>query len=197
MQIFKRATVLVLALVMVFSLIPVQTLATQLQEDPGNTPVDPEGTYTLDTTIPAMPVNWSPMSWSSEADKFVMQYTQTPLVDITVKNTEAGEYQWAFLAATGITDVTGSEASNSNGGSVFEISLNPDLCWEDGTPINADTYIWSMQQILDPGMQYAKASTYYEGALGIAGARSFYFSGRTVYELNDETNVINSEPIWY
>ena len=193
MQIFKRATVLVLALVMIFSLIPVQTLATQLQEDPGNTPVDPEGTYTLDMTIPAMPVNWSPMSWSSEADKFVMQYTQTPLVDITVKNTEAGEYQWAFLAATGITDVTGSEASNSNGGSVFEISLNPDLCWEDGTPINADTYIWSMQQILDPGMQYAKASSYYEGALGIAGARKFYFSGRTVYELNDEINVINSE----
>ena len=175
----KRRISLILALAMLCSLLPGLGISVRGAEA--------SGTYTFDTYVSDVPENWNPMF----ADNMVRSHIQTPLVDISIKDSRKGEFQWIFLAAESVTDVTNQVSGAA--GSVFEIALNPDLCWEDGTPINADSYIWSMQQILDPDMRYPAAQTYYEGATAIAGAEAYYFSGKEVLLDNYLNGIIQSE----
>lgn len=69
-------------------------------------------------------------------------------------------------------------------GYAYQIDLNKNACWENGTPINADTYIYSMKQLLDPKMINYRATDYFSGALCIAGAEQYYYGGRTVKTAN-------------
>lgn len=73
---------------------------------------------------------------------------------------------------------------SATAGYAYTIDLNPNACWEDGTPINADTYVYSMQQLLDPQLINYRATDYFEGALCIAGAEDYYYGGRTVFNPN-------------
>lgn len=86
-----------------------------------------------------------------------------------ILDSENGIYQWVYEMATSITDVTkdhkddltkynvtlpsGKTADETDAGYVFEIKLNPDAKWQDGTAITADTYVYSMQQLLDSSMK--------------------------------------------
>jgi len=181
----KRILALFLALAMVMSIAPDLCLSASAAET--------SDTYTYDTYETETPANWSPMAWSNSGDSFVRTYTQTPLVDISVKNAAKAEFQWVFLGATSITDVSSQFRGDEVPGYVYEIALNPDLCWEDGTPINADTYIYSMQQLLDPDMQYPQAKQFYNGILAISGAEAYVLAGRTVMRDNGVTGVVASE----
>jgi hypothetical protein len=40
--------------------------------------------YTLNEYTEASPANWSPHSWKSEGDNYIMLYCETPLVDATI-----------------------------------------------------------------------------------------------------------------
>ncbi len=177
----KKLISAILALAMVFALLPGLSVSASGAENPG--------TYTFDTYLSEAPTNWSPMYWGGGGNAVVRAHIETPLVEITVKDSEKGEYQWAFLAATSVKDITVAGATNT----VYEIKLNPSLCWEDGTPINADTYIYSLQQILDPAMGYQQAAAFYQGVAALAGAEAYAFSGNVVYKDNGADYTIESE----
>ena len=53
------------------------------------------------------------------------------------------------------------------------------MVWQDGTKINADTYIYSMKAMLDPAMQNYRANNYYSGESAIAGAMEYFYQGQT------------------
>lgn len=67
----------------------------------------------------------------------------------------------------------------------FRIALNPDACWEDGTPIKAEDYVYTMKELLDPDFNNYRASDYYNGSTVIANAKNYFYSGRTVM-ISDE-----------
>ena len=85
---------------------------------------------------------------------------------MTIKDSSTGEYQWIFVAATDIQDVTkdhqsdlskypvilptGKTPADITEDYIFEIKLRPEMKWENGDPITADDYIYSMQQQLNP-----------------------------------------------
>ena len=155
--------------------------------------------YTYNSYTAALANNWNPHTWEMNADQTILLYLSTPLVDMTVKNTETGEYQWIFEAATDIKDVTaehqddltkyavnlpaGKTAADVTAEYVYEISLNPAMTWEDGTPINADTYVRSMELMLDPAMKNYRANNYVTGESALAGAYNYYYSdAATVYK---------------
>ncbi|MCM1164826.1 MAG: ABC transporter substrate-binding protein [Lachnospiraceae bacterium] len=60
-------------------------------------------------------------------------------------------------------------------GYAWKVTLNPDAKWEDGTPINADSYIYSMRNQLSPEMNNYNASNYYT-RLPIKNAENYYKS---------------------
>lgn len=64
-------------------------------------------------------------------------------------------------------------------GYAYTIDLNPNAKWEDGTPINADTYVYSMQQLLRPELLNYRAADYYSGDMVIAGAEKYANQGKT------------------
>ena len=148
--------------------------------------------YTYHVYQGALADNWNPHTWENSSDDAMRRYFMTPWVDTTVKNSEDGEYQIIFEAATSIEDVTaahqddldkygctlpeGKTSSDITEGYVYEIKLNPDICWEDGTPIAADDYIYSMQQLLNPDMMNYRANNYYDGDYAVAGGRKYYYS---------------------
>ena len=174
----KRFLACLLALAIVIGLLPAISPAVYA--------VEASDTYTFNDHTTFLGTNWNPHAYEDEK---ILQYLQTPFVDLSIKDTATNEYQWIFLAVTDIRDVTssnqadlakyGCDVTTATEGYVYEFSLQPDMAWEDGTPIDADTYIYSMQALLDPEMQNDRADTYIEGVVTLAGAKNYRMSGQS------------------
>lgn len=175
--------------IMLVAMMAMSLVACGGKTDDTNTAYEPQ--YTYQSYSSSLATNWNPHTWEMNADQSILLYLSTPLVDMTVKNSETGEYQWIFEAATDIKDVTAEHqddltkyavnlgdktADQVTEGYVYEISLNPAMKWEDGTPINADTYVRSMELMLDPAMKNYRANNYVTGESALAGAYNYYYS---------------------
>lgn len=156
-----------------------------------------EGDFTYHSYTTALGSNWNPHAWETNGDDAIQQYVSAPLCTMSIEDSENGVYQWIWVAAESVTDVTadnhadlvkygvtlpeGQTVGTTDAGFVFEIKLNPDMKWEDGTPINADTYIYSMKALLDPAMKNYRANLYYSGESAVAGGSKYYYAGSTAY----------------
>ena len=159
-------------------------------------------TYTYNTYSSSLASDWNPHTWETSAESSLLAYLTTPFVTMVPEDTEEGVYQWAFGMATAINDVTadhqddltkfnvelgGADPAEVKEGYVYEFVLNEKVCWQDGTPINADSYIYSMKAMLDPAMKNYRANNYYSGDAAIAGAYDYYYAGSTAVTDNDVT----------
>ena len=160
-------------------------------------PAPAKTAYTYHGATTALGTNWNPHTWETNADD-LSEYLETPLATRSILDSEKGIYQWVFKAATSVTDVTkdhkddltryrvtlpeGQSAEQTEKGYVFEIRLNPDMRWQNGTVINADTYIYSMKALLDPAMRNYRANLYYYGESAVAGGSTYYNSGAPIYD---------------
>ncbi len=70
---------------------------------------------------------------------------------------------------------------SATSGYAYTIDLNPNNCWADGTPINADTYVYSMKQVLNPKLLNYRAADYYAQDFSIAGAEAYANGGSTAW----------------
>lgn len=188
MKKFTKILALFLALVMVLSCVA----GCKKQPSADESKPEEKAEYTNRGYTVQLGTSWNPHTWETTYDDNIMQYLETPLAIPTVKDSENGVYQWAFKAATSVTDVTadhkddltkynvtlpkGQTAEDTTEGYVFEIKLNPEMKWEDGTAINADTYIYSMKALLDPTMMNYRANLYYNGESAVAGAYNYYYA---------------------
>lgn len=154
----------------------------------GKKPEPEAPTYTYNEYISRFPSSWSTHNAQSDADMYVQKYTEMGLyayslsddkttfkfVDemavgnpVNVTSTYKGQY--------GITD---SDAENTKAGKAWEITLNPDATWENGTAITADDYVWSMERVLSSEMKNKLATSYTTGEASIYKAMNYYTSGR-------------------
>lgn len=168
-----------------------------------------EGEYTYHTYSSALGTNWNPHTWEVNADSAILGYVSSPLVDVSIKNSTDGVYTWVFEMAESVTDVTeqnkgdlekykvtlpeGKALSDITEGYVFEIKLRRSAAWENGEEINADDYIYSMKQLLNPKMKNYRANLFYSEESALAGASDYYF-GKTndfgavgLYKVDDYT----------
>lgn len=170
----KKTLSILLALVMVLGLAVMK---------PASAAEEPEYTYHL--YMAASPINWNPHAWEMSNESELMGFIEMPLVDVTIAE-DGVNFEWVFEGATDLEDVTATYADrekwltpDKDGNLpteklIYKISLNPDAKWADGTPINADTYIYSMQQMLDPAMKNYRANSYFEGDTAIKNAKLYY-----------------------
>ncbi len=61
----------------------------------------------------------------------------------------------------------------------FRIALNPNAKWDDGTPINADTYIYSMKELLNPLAKNRRADSFYAGSFVLHNAKNYFYQGQS------------------
>lgn len=157
-----------------------------------------EGDFTWKHAVVNLPTNWNPHTYQTEDDGYLRPYIQTGLYGFVFndelhpvegKEPFSGYAIIPEMAAGEPVDVTGQVKAehpefnipeSATGGYAYTIDLNPDAVWEDGTAINADTYVYSMQQLLNPDLLNYRAADYYSGDFVIAGAEAYANSGNTV-----------------
>ena len=139
---------------------------------------EPAGEYTLRAAVTTHIFDWSPLDYDNAQEQQLMRCLTTPRWESVIADTKTGAYQWVFLGAESLEDVTEAcpqDLSKYGGASVFEIKLRKELCWEDGKSITADTYIYSMDYLVRSTRQFR------EGMAALAGAKE-YSSTEDVFE---------------
>jgi oligopeptide transport system substrate-binding protein len=137
--------------------------------------------YTYFTTSTA-PQTWSPTDWQMGNEGNIMSFTQSGLYEFVLNKKKNNSEVVCEMASAFPVDVTKEYAgkkpygvpSDAENGYAWKISLNKKACWEDGTPITADSWIYTFQQFLNPEMKNYRASTLYEGTFAVANAKTYY-----------------------
>ncbi len=163
--------------------------------------------YTSHSYLEATPSNWNEMDYENANDINIISYITSsffsydyPLIDeslgkynedgtVNVNNLNFDQYVVQYGAATKLTDVTEEYASAwgltdeqvNDGGYIWKITLRDDLCWDDGTPIKAKDFVYSMKEQLNYDYLPFRASTYWsENGMKIHNAQSYYYNGREI-----------------
>ncbi|MCH5160925.1 MAG: hypothetical protein J1G04_02730 [Clostridiales bacterium] len=157
----------------------------------GNTPFVPTETvkddiYTYNATYSQSPTSWNPHTWETNTDSVILGFVEMGLYDVQINENGDG-YEWICeMASEFPVDVTsqyvgqyGIKAGDKR--KVWEISLNEKACWDDGTPITADDYIYSMKELLNPDMLNRRADSYTGGGFTLYGAKNYLYSHSTFY----------------
>ncbi len=181
------------------------------------------GEYTYRSYTSALATNWNPHTWETNADDSALGYVSEGFVSLTAKDTKNGVCQWAYDMAESVTDVTKAKkddlttfgvnlGTNAEDGSlvtadqyiaslgegndgqvVYQIKLRDGLKWEDGTAINADSFVESFKYLLEPNLQNYRANLYYSGESAVAGGFNYYYQGKKLYLDNSEAELVKSD----
>lgn len=147
-----------------------------------------EGDYTYSAIFSATPTTWNPHTWETNDDSTILGFTTMGFYDVQLNEDKTG-YEWVpEMAASDPVDVTSQYAGKygikaGDTRKVWSISLNQNAKWDDGTPITADDYIYSMKQLLDPDMLNRRSDSYTGGGFTVYGAKDYLY-GHTpiIYE---------------
>lgn len=146
-------------------------------------------TYTYTDAFVTSPDTWNPHIYRTLDDGYPLDFTSNGLYEFFFNEDKTGYEIEPVMAAAEPEDVTAALKSESKWGIpstatkgyAYKIKLNPNAKWDDGTPINADTYVDSMKLLLDPNYANYRASNYYTGSLVIKNAKAYAFNGLYSY----------------
>ncbi len=163
---------------------------------------EPIADYIYKDYVSLLPAYWNPLDYQTLDDSYMSGWIDMGLYNFVYNDeihpVEGREPYQGYkiipeMAASDPVDVTEQiKASHpqfqipesATSGYAYTIDLNQNACWEDGTPINADTYVYSMKQLLDPKMLNYRAADYFTGSKSIAGAEEYFYGGRTTKVAN-------------
>ena len=150
--------------------------------------LDQEGSYTYKDSVATMATNWNPHTYETNDDSYPAEFLRVGLYNfifndelnpVEGKEPYSGYVIVPEMAASDPVDVTEQIKAehpefgipeSATSGYAYTIDLNKNACWEDGTPINADTYVYSMKRLLDPELLNYRATNYYAQDPCIANA---------------------------
>ena len=157
--------------------------------------------FTYNTYLETNPKTWNVHTWETSDESYVPAFTEIGLYDLQLNATKDGYEIVTEMAAAMPVDVTSTITDdeiakygyegNPVEGSVWDIELNQAAVWEDGKPINADTYVESMKRQLDPKMVNYRADSYYAAGFVIANAEGYFKQHRETIE--PAFNYINTD----
>lgn len=113
-------------------------------------PTEPKAALHYMDTLPG---NFSPLSGQTAEKEFLLKLTTDKLYRLSAD----GSTITPSMATAMPTDVTAEYAgtygvpADAVRGYAFRIDLNSAACWADGTPITADDYLYSMEQLYAEG----------------------------------------------
>lgn len=163
-------------------------------------------TYTYQDSVSTMATNWNPHTYQTSDDSYPADFIRSGLYSFIFndelhplegKSPYEGYVIVPEMAASEPVDVTEKIKAehpeygipeSATKGFAYTIDLNPDCTWADGTPINADTYVYSMKQLLNPDLLNYRATDYYSGDLCIAGAEAYANGGHESLKDNGATS---------
>lgn len=178
---------------------------------PGTGWEDPK-MYTMREYTSQMPSQWCTILSSDNVNNEMESYFTSAFYEFNYKfdangKIVPGAYTVEYSAATKLEDVTKKYAgqyglaADAEKGQAFAMTLRNDLKWDDGTPIKAADFVYSMSQQLSPKYLFATASNYYSGNYVIHNAQNYVKQGQKgmfpAYSVMKEYNVADDAKLIY
>lgn len=167
--------------------------------------------YTMREYTSQMPSQWCTILSSDNVNNEMESYFTSAFYEFNYKfdangKIVPGAYTVEYSAATKLEDVTKKYAgkyglaADAEKGQAFAMTLRNDLTWDDGTPIKAADFVYTMSQQLSPNYLFDTASNYYSGNYVIHNAEKYVKQGQkgmfpatsvvTVYNQSDDAKLI-------
>lgn len=167
--------------------------------------------YTLREYTSQMPGQWCTILSSDAVNNDMEAYFTSAFYEFNYKfdadgKIVPGAFTVEYSASTKLEDVTKKYAgqyglaADAEKGQAFAMTLRNDLKWNDGTPIKAADFVYSMSQQLSPNYLFDTASNYYSGNYVIHNAQNYVKQGQkgmfpatsvvTVYNQSDDAKLI-------
>lgn len=170
---------------------------------PGTGWEDPK-MYTMREYTSQMPSQWCTILSSDNVNNTMESYFTSAFYEFNYKfdangKIVPGAYTVEYSAATKLEDVTKKYAgqyglaADAEKGQAFAMTLRNDLKWDDGTPIKATDFVYSMSQQLSPKYLFATASNYYSGNYVIHNAQNYVKQGQKGWFDNGNMNLAYSD----
>lgn len=146
--------------------------------------------YTMREYTSQMPSQWCTILSSDNVNNTMESYFTSAFYEFNYKfdangKIVPGAYTVEYSAATKLEDVTKKYAgkyglaADAEKGQAFAMTLRNDLKWDDGTPIKAADFVYTMTQQLSPKYLFATASNYYSGNYVIHNAQNYVKQGQS------------------
>ena len=160
---------------------------------------DDDRQYVYKDAVVTLSNNWNPHTYQTSDESYPIDFITSGLYSfyfndelhpVAGKSPYDGYVIVPEMAASEPVDVTAQYAGQYNvpagatAGYAYTIDLNPLAVWQTGEAINAQTYLWSMQQLLNPDYMNYRGVDYFSGDLAIANADKYYYQGSTSYNDN-------------
>lgn len=160
--------------------------------------------YTMREYTAQMPSQWCTILTSDNVNNAMESYFTSSFYEFNYKfdangKIVPGAYTVEFSAATKLEDVTKKYAgkyglaADAEKGQAFAMTLRNDLKWDDGTPIKAADFVYTMMQQLSPKYLFATASNYYSGNYVIHNAQNYVKQGQKGWFDNGNMNLAYSD----
>lgn len=170
---------------------------------PGTGWEDPK-MYTMREYTAQMPSQWCTILSSDNVNNTMESYFTSAFYEFNYKfdangKIVPGAYTVEYSAATKLEDVTKKYAgkyglaADAEKGQAFAMTLRNDLKWDDGTPIKAADFVYTMTQQLSPKYLFATASNYYSGNYVIHNAQNYVKQGQKGWFDNGNMNLAYSD----
>lgn len=170
---------------------------------PGTGWEDPK-MYTMREYTAQMPSQWCTILTSDNVNNAMESYFTSSFYEFNYKfdangKIVPGAYTVEYSASTKLEDVTKKYAgqyglaADAEKGQAFAMTLRNDLKWDDGTPIKAADFVYTMSQQLSPKYLFATASNYYSGNYVIHNAQNYVKQGQKVWFDNGNMNLAYSD----
>lgn len=170
---------------------------------PGTGWEDPK-MYTMREYTAQMPSQWCTILSSDNVNNTMESYFTSAFYEFNYKfdangKIVPGAYTVEYSAATKLEDVTKKYAgkyglaADAEKGQAFAMTLRNDLKWDDGTPIKAADFVYTMMQQLSPKYLFATASNYYSGNYVIHNAQNYVKQGQKGWFDNGDMNLAYSD----
>ena len=173
------------------------------KKDSSSAGADDPKTYTFREFLTVSPSNWNELTYQDANDTEIMDFISGAFFRFNYKfgadgKPLDGEFVVDYDGATKLEDVTAQFAGDekysvpadaeAGDGYAYKITLREDLKWDDGTPIKAADFVYTMKQQEDPLFQNYRADSYYNGDTIIHNAQNYLKQG--------QSNIFNSKSVF-
>ena len=190
-NLFKKSLAMLLVVVMMASMFVACNPAGGPGGDKSNLGHKDPKNYTYNTYLTLSPSNWNELTYQDNNDTEVMGWIGSSFFIYDFKFDEngeiiPGEFEMKYSAATKLEDVSAQYVGDQWGvpadgkGYAYKITLREDLKWENGDPIKAEDFVYTMQEQLNPLFQNYRADSFYTGATTIVNAQAYVKQGQAL-----------------
>lgn len=217
MKKFSKACSLLAAAVISMSVVMMsacggdKTLDAKAKQAAFKASADANPTYTYNTFTSVSPSNWNELTYQDNNDTQIMNYLSSPFFEFDYLYDESGKivsgkFEVEYSFATALRDVTAEYAdkyglSEEDSELVWEITIRSDGKWDDGTPIVAGDFVYSMKEQLNPLFKNYRADSFYNGSVNIINAWEYVFQGSVGYydatKIYSEYDAANDENLTF